>query len=253
MKHKKNINNINLFTVYGINNSYSVMNSNNCSIKEIYLSNEFVNEIINEALLSKYSKKIKKVPKDHFKEKFKGIRSQGIVVSFFYKIKRDVITTNNKTNNCYVLLDSVKDPQNLGQIIRTSECAGVSGIIIPERRSVSITDTVLQVSQGAFCNIDLIISKNIKYTINELKNKGYWIVGLENSIESKKWYEINMSGKIGLVFGSEGAGLRQITKKYCDFLATIPMSGKINSLNISATVSAILFERNRQILDSENN
>ena len=77
---------------------------------------------------------------------------------------------------------------------------------------------------------------------------GYWIVGLENSIESKFWYEFDLKGKIGFVFGSEGEGIRPVVRKYCDELITIPMNGKINSLNISATVSAMLFERNRQLL-----
>ena len=91
---------------------------------------------------------------------------------------------NHNDNECHVILDSIKDPQNLGQIIRTSECAGIDGIILPERRSVSITSSVLQVSQGSFCNINIIKSKNIKYTIKELKQNGYWIVGIENSIDS---------------------------------------------------------------------
>ena len=77
---------------------------------------------------------------------------------------------------------------------------------------------------------------------------GYWIVGVENSIDSKLWYEFDLNGKIGFVFGSEGEGIRPVVKKYCDELITIPMNGKINSLNISATVSAVVFERNRQLL-----
>jgi len=112
-----------------------------------------------------------------------------------------------------------------------------------------VTSSVLQVSQGAFCNMNIIISNNIKYAINELKDNGYWIIGFENSIDSKNWYQMDMTEKVALVLGSEGEGIKPIIVKYCDYLATIPMQGKINSLNISATVSAVLFERNRQLLN----
>ena len=140
------------------------------------------------------------------------------------------------------------DPQNLGQIIRTCECAGVDGIILPRHGSVHITDTVLQVSQGAFFHLDVFIVPNLNNTISYLKDNDFWIIGIENSIDSQNWCDIDYNGKVGIVFGSEGSGIRRLVKKSCDFLATIPMSGKINSLNISAAVSAVLFERNRQLL-----
>ena len=91
------------------------------------------------------------------------------------------------------------------------------------------------------------MAKNIKYLINQLKKDGFWIVGIENSIDAKDWYDVDMKGKVAFVFGSEGDGIRPIIKKYCDFFGTIPMHGKSNSLNVSASVSAVLFERNRQI------
>ena len=86
-----------------------------------------------------------------------------------------------------------------------------------------------------------------RLAINFLKNEGFWIVGIENSIKSKKWFEIDYKGKIAIVIGSEGKGIRQLVKKNCDFLATIPMKGNLNSLNVSAALSAILFERERQL------
>ena len=89
---------------------------------------------------------------------------------------------------------------------------------------------------------------NINDTIKKLKkDHGFWITGIENSINSQKWYEIDYSDRIGIVFGSEGKGIRRLVKESCDFLATIPMKGSTNSLNVSATISAILFERQRQI------
>ena len=117
----------------------------------------------------------------------------------------------------------------------------------PQHNSVPITQTVLQVSQGAFVNMPLYQITNLSQGIKDLKKNDFWIVGLENSIDAKSWYKIDYTGKTVIVVGSEGKGLRQKTIKNCDFKATIPMKGKINSLNVSAAVSAILFERQRQL------
>ena len=97
-------------------------------------------------------------------------------------------------------------------------------------------------------NIDVFIENNLTTTIKFLKSIGFWVVGLENSIEAQRWYEIDYKGKIVIVLGSEGTGIRKLVRESCDFLATIPMEGKTNSLNVSAALSAILFERHRQIL-----
>ena len=229
------------------------MSSKSCIIDEIIISSDFqIDNNINKEIFNRYKAQIQIIPKNKFKNKYNTLRTQGIVVYFNYKIYNYIPESSEKNENqCYIILDSIKDPQNLGQILRTSECAGINGIIIPERRSVNITSTVLQVSQGAFCNLNIIVSKNIKYSINEFKENNYWVIGLENSIDSKNWYEMDMKGNIIFVFGSEGEGIRPVIRKYCDYLATIPMFGATNSLNISASVSAILFERNRQILEKK--
>ena len=135
----------------------------------------------------------------------------------------------------------------MGQIVRTSECAGIDGIILPKHGSAHITESVIQVSQGALFNMNIFIETNLNNTIKYLKSKGFWVVGLENSIEAQNWHSIDYRGKIAIVVGSEGKGIRRIVRESCDFLATIPMNGKINSLNVTAAVSAILFERQRQI------
>ena len=121
-------------------------------------------------------------------------------------------------------------------------------ILISDNKTVGITNAVLQVSQGAFLNMPIYMIGNISQTLEMLKKEGFWVIGVENSVEASNWYDIDLCGKIILVFGSEGKGIRESTLKKCDFIATIPMLGKINSLNISASVSAILFERNRQLL-----
>ena len=242
----------NTYRCKGINNAIALLDSDRFQIVEVCIArlsaaskNKMVNQMISGC-------KVNYMDKDQFYKKYPDKKSQGISIKFSGQLTYNALPNFEDSNDvCLLALDQISDPQNFGQIIRTSECAGIDGIILPERRSVSITSSVLQVSQGSFCNINIIKSKNIKYTIKELKQNGYWIVGIENSIESKLWYDFNLKGKIGFVFGSEGEGIRPVIQKYCDLMLTIPMNGKINSLNISATVSAMLFERNRQILKSK--
>ena len=248
MKHKKKINKNESYIVYGLNGCLSILNSSSCKINKFIISENFLEKKTDMvSSIRKIDKELTILSNINFNKKFENLRTQGIVVYFNYSLQYYEPNINNKLNQCYLILDSIKDPQNLGQIIRTAECAGIDGIIFPERRSVGITNTVLQVSQGAFCNLNLIKAKNIKYLINELKEDGFWIVGVENSIDAKDWYEVDMTGKIAFVLGSEGEGIRPLIQKYCDFFGTIPMNGKLNSLNVSATASAILFERNRQL------
>ena len=146
-----------------------------------------------------------------------------------------------------LILDNIEDPQNFGQIIRTAECSGINGIIIPEHNSVDLTNTAIQISQGAFVHIPIYKCVNINRLINDLKNQGFWVVGFENSIKAKPWHDLDYKEKTVLIFGSEGRGIRKKTIEKCDFLATIPMQGNISSLNVSASISAVVFERLRQL------
>jgi len=146
-----------------------------------------------------------------------------------------------------LVLDRIEDPQNLGQIIRTSVCAGVDAIMIPKHDSCKITDTVIQVSQGAFSEVPIYQVSNLNQSLEQLKGDGYWTVALENSLNAKDWHKIDYKGKIAIVVGSEGRGIKKIILDNCDFQTTIPMQGNINSLNVSAAVSAVLFERLRQL------
>ena len=148
---------------------------------------------------------ISMLSKNDFLSKYNYKHTQGIVIFFLADLLKDFnIPEFDKNDICYVIIDQINDPQNLGQIIRTCECAGIDGIILPRHGSVHITSSVLQVSQGAFNNVNLFVATNITNTINQLKDDGFWIVGIENSINSKKWHEIDYKKRIGVVFGSEG-------------------------------------------------
>ena len=150
-----------------------------------------------------------------------------------------------------LVLDQIEDPQNFGQIIRTVECAGINGIIYPKHHSTPLNETVLQVSQGAFVNMKFYEVTNIRNELNKLKKNNFWIVGLENSIDAKPWYSIEYSDRTAIVVGSEGMGIRKKVLETCDFIATIPMQGITNSLNVGAATSAIVFESLRQKLEKK--
>mgnify|MGYP001223207915 CR=1 FL=1 len=236
--------------IYGLNNTVSLLSSEKYIINSIVIMRDSI--ALSNSIISSYIKDNQSIltilNKRDFLSKYDYKHTQGIIVFFSGELLKDFnkIEFSNK-NICYIIIDQINDPQNLGQIIRTCECAGIDGIILPKHGSVHITNSVLQVSQGAFNNVDLFMVTNINDTIKRLKDDGFWITGVENSINSKKWYEIDYCDRIGIVFGSEGKGIRRLVKESCDFLATIPMKGSTNSLNVSATISAILFERQRQI------
>ena len=139
-----------------------------------------------------------------------------------------------------LILDEIEDPHNLGAIIRTAECAGVHGVIIPKRRPAPINSTVYTSSAGAVEH--MLVSKvtNISHVIGELKDKGLWIYGAD--MAGDNYYETSLDGPIGLVIGSEGKGISRLVKENCDVLVKIPMVGKISSLNASNAASILMYE-----------
>ena len=144
-----------------------------------------------------------------------------------------------------VLLDGIEDPQNLGAIIRTAEGAGVDGILIPERRSVLLTETVASVASGALEHVKVARVKNIAKAMEILKNRGVWLIGTEGG-EKGLWHDFDYSLPVGLVFGSEGKGMRHLVKKKCDVVLSIPLLGEITSLNVATAAAIFMYEVVRQ-------
>ena len=159
--------------------------------------------------------------------------------------------SHNQSAPLWVVLDQIEDPMNLGQILRTCEGAGVTAVILPERRSVQMTQTVAQVSQGAFAWMPVLPITNLRWALEILKEQGAWIIGCEFSPEARLWDELSWTGPTALVMGAEGSGLRDLTRRTCDHLAYLPMLGKIDSLNVGAALSAFLYEACRQRLKSK--
>jgi len=150
-----------------------------------------------------------------------------------------------------VILDEIEDPQNLGAIVRSAEGAGADGLILPERRSAGLTETVDQVSAGALEHLPVARVTNLVRAMEELKEKGLWLVGAEGSAD-KPWYAFDYTGPVGIVLGSEGKGLRPLVRKTCDEVLAIPLAGRVNSLNVAAAAAVFLFEVVRQRLRGAN-
>ena len=237
------------YRIYGLNGAQEVLSSGHYSINHIDIKSRSVAEKhqVISRLLKNHKSKVNIIDSKKFGIKYNDFRTQGIVVSFEGQIKKQLPQFNEDKDIGLLLCDQITDPQNLGQIIRTAECSGIDGLIIPDRGNAQISNSVLQVSQGAFASLPIYSCGNVQQTLKRLKDEGFWIIGVENDSNGKIWHEIDYSGKIVIVFGSEGKGIRQLVKYNCDYIATIPMQGKINSINVSAAVSAILFERQRQI------
>lgn len=148
-----------------------------------------------------------------------------------------------------VLLDNVEDPHNLGAIIRTANLAGAHGVIIPKRRSVGLTSTVAKTSAGALNYTPVAKVTNLVRTIEELKEKGIWFVCADMGGESM--YRLNLTGPIGMIVGNEGEGVSRLVREVCDFTASIPMKGDIDSLNASVAAGVLAYEIVRQRLKAE--
>jgi 23S rRNA (guanosine2251-2'-O)-methyltransferase len=157
----------------------------------------------------------------------------------------DIIAAAAAERGLIVLLDGVEDPHNLGAIVRTSLAAGAHGVVIPERRAAGLTDTVSRASAGALAHLPVAKITNLARSMEELKEAGYWLIGLDEKAE-KNYTEVDYTGAVGIVLGGEGDGLHELTRKRCDFLVALPTVGPVKSLNVSVAAGVVLFEARRQ-------
>jgi 23S rRNA (guanosine2251-2'-O)-methyltransferase len=145
----------------------------------------------------------------------------------------------------FVILDGIKDPHNLGAIIRTCDAVGATGVVIPKRRACGLTSAVAKASAGAVEYVPCARVSNLAQEVDRLKKEGFWIVGTSAEAE-KTMYEIDLTGPLGIVIGSEGEGISNLLMKKCDFLVRIPSKGRVSSLNASVATAVILYEVFRQ-------
>jgi len=174
---------------------------------------------------------------------------QGIiafVTPYSYVSAEDILAKAEKASEppFVLVLDEIMDPHNLGAIIRTAECCGAHGVIIPKRRAAGLSPAAVKASAGAVEHVPVARVNNIASVLELLKKHGLWVVGAD--ADGKPYTQHDMKGPIALVIGSEGKGLRRLVKERCDFLAGIPMKGKINSLNASVAAAVLMYEIVRQ-------
>lgn len=159
----------------------------------------------------------------------------------------DAVVRRMKDRPLVVVLDGVEDPHNLGAIVRTAECAGAAGIIIPERGAVGLTETVAKTSAGAVEHCPVARVTNLVATLETLKKAGAWVLGFEaDAAQSYTEYRFDAT-PVALVFGGEGRGVRRLVREHCDVLLSIPLYGQISSLNVSVSVGVVLFEARRSM------
>ena len=223
--------------VYGKNVALEYLESNN-RIYNIFLSDKFNDNLIKDLINRKHIN-VRYLSNHDMDRKCSGLH-QGIILDVEDYQYSSIDTILNKDKSLVVMLDHIEDPHNFGAIIRTCEAARVDGIIIPSDRSVEVNATVIKTSVGTTEKVNIIKVTNLVNTINELKKDGYWIFGTD--MDGTDYTKLDYKGKTCIICGNEGFGMSNIVKKNCDFIASIPMNGTVNSLNASVATGIILFQ-----------
>lgn len=189
---------------------------------------------------------VKKERLDQLSETGKHQGVIAVAASYEYVEVEDILENARKKGEppFILLLDNIEDPHNLGAIIRTANLAGAHGVIIPKRRAAGLTATVARTSAGALNYTPVAKVTNLKTAIEELKKEGMWFVCAD--MGGTAYYDLDLKGPIGLVIGNEGEGVSRLVKENCDFVASIPMKGEIDSLNASVAAGILAFEISRQ-------
>ena len=227
--------------VSGRNNVKEILKNfeKNFGLKKVYLQNNFnENDIL--SLIKKRNLPTIYLEKSKLDALAKN-NHQGVILEtgdYNYVDIKDII--GNKDNCKIVILDHLEDPHNLGAIVRTVEASGIDGIILPINRSVSVNDTVMKTSVGALYNTKICQVTNLNSTIKYLKKEGFWIYGAD--MNGDNFHDVTFSNKSCLIIGNEGKGLQRIIREDCDYIVSIPMNGKVNSLNASVAAGILIYE-----------
>lgn len=184
------------------------------------------------------------VPKEKIDAMAPGVKHQGVVAKvseYKYADMEEVFARAEMSGEdpFIIILDEISDPHNLGAIIRTAECAGAHGVVIPKRRAASLTQTVALSAAGAIENMPVVQVTNLARTIEDLQARGVWVGAAD--MDGETYYEANLTGPIAIVIGNEGKGVGRLVKEKCDFVLSIPMYGKINSLNASNAAAILMY------------
>ena len=224
--------------IYGKNVARETL-ENNKKVLKAFICKDFNDKNI-FSMLQKRNISIEILTKNEI-DKLASGNNQGIILSVpdYEYCKLDDLLVNDKP--FIVILDHLEDPHNFGAIIRTCEAAGVDGIIIPKDRSVSVNSTVMKTSAGALNNMKICMVTNLNRTIDELKEKGIWIVGTDMT-DSVSYNSLDYDMPVAVIIGSEGFGISRLVREKCDYVVNIPMKGKVNSLNASVAAGILIYK-----------
>jgi len=233
--------------IYGVHSIFEALTAGNPPIERIYVGRETKSPKLQEVieLAAQRSVPVRREDRNVLERMAPGVSHQGIIAlcgEFRYSPEEILFRAESPF---IVVLDGVEDPHNLGAVIRTAEAGNVSGIVVPERHSAPLSDTVAKASAGALAHVPVVRTGNLVSFLDQIKKKGVWVVGVDASGE-KLWTEFDYTGPIALVFGGEHRGLRRLVREHCDAVVRLPMLGKIESLNISVTAGVVLYEVVRQ-------
>jgi len=239
--------------IYGIHPVREAIRSRARPVKEIYIQDGTPNRRLQEIVELAHGEGIKLVPmKKVILDRLSGTKNhQGVVANvggFPYMDLKELMEDNLKEPRLFLILDGITDPHNLGALLRTGCAYGVDGIILPKRRSAPINHTVAKVSAGACEYLPIALVNNLVSAIDFMKKKGVWIVGTDEDA-STKIHEIPYIMDIAIVIGSEGMGMRSLVRKKCDYIVSIPCTGKIRSLNASVAGAVVVYEILRKRLE----
>ncbi|MGB3635165.1 MAG: 23S rRNA (guanosine(2251)-2'-O)-methyltransferase RlmB [Rubrobacteraceae bacterium] len=227
--------------IYGIRPVIEALRSNRREVREI-LDASSSEELSSEA--RKHGVPLKKTPRDRVDELARGGLHQGVVARvspYPYSGLDEILSAESPL---VLILDSVTDPRNLGAVLRVADGAGASGVVIPKDKAVGVTAAAVKASAGASEHVRVARETNLRRALDRMKKAGLWVYAAETGGSS--YADVDLTGPVGLVLGSEGRGVRRLVREGCDGELSIPMLGSVESLNVSVATSVLLYEARRQ-------
>lgn len=237
--------------VYGLHSVEALINRNRDQVDEICVFRESRNRRLKRLITEcrRVGLSVTPVERSHLDTLSEGERHQDIVALLNTtspgKLPLDQWLDTLDLPPFLLILDGVEDPHNLGAVLRSADGAGVQAVIIPNERSAGVTGVVRRVASGAAESLPIYRVKNLTRTLKHLKERGVWVIGAAEEGE-ESLYSVDLTGPLAIVLGSEGRGLRRLTREQCDRLINIPMAGSVSSLNVSVAAGIVLYEAVRQ-------
>jgi len=239
--------------LFGLHTVKQVLQNAPDSILNVWVQQSLGSEAIRSIhdAINKLGVSIQTVPRSTLDKMTKNQNHQGIMLEVRQANRKtendleDVLEEYKDTNPLYLILDSVQDPHNLGACIRTADAAGVTAIIIPKDRAANINETVRKVASGAVENVTVITVVNLVRALKKIKEAGVWVVGTSGDAD-ESIFDLELTAPIAIVMGGEGKGMRASIRKECDYIGSLPITGQIESLNVSVATGVVLYESVRQ-------